>query len=68
MLIAQKHKVPLKRFHSTLKNMNKAYFLDNEKDWDEGIILLLFAVRELVEQTLGSSPFKMFFFCHSVCG
>ena len=38
----------LERFHSTLKNMIRTYCLDNERDWDEGISLLLFAVRESV--------------------
>ena len=45
--------VALERFHSTLKNMIRTYCLDNEKDWDEGINLLLFAVRESVEESLG---------------
>ena len=35
----------LERFHSTLKNMIRTYCLDNKKDWDKGISLLLFAVR-----------------------
>ena len=33
----------LERFHQTLKNMIRSYCF--EKDWDEGIHLLLFAVR-----------------------
>ena len=35
----------LARFHQTLKNMIWSYYLDTEKDKDEGIHLLLFAVR-----------------------
>ena len=43
----------LERFHSTLKNMIRTYCFDNEKDWDEGINLLLFTVRESVQESLG---------------
>ena len=57
----------LERFHSTLKNMIRTYCLDNEKDWDEGISLLLFAVRESVQESLGFSPFELVF-GHSVRG
>ena len=59
----------LERFHndSTLKNMIRTYCLYNEKDWDEGISLLLFAVRESVQESLGFSPFELAF-GHSVCG
>ena len=51
----------LERFHSTLKNMIRTFCLDNEKDWDEGISLLLFAVRESVQESLGFSPFELVF-------
>ena len=57
----------LERFHSTLKNMIRTYCLDNEKDWDEGISLLLFGVRESVQESLGFSTFELVF-GHSVCG
>ena len=57
----------LERCHSTLKNMIRAYCLDNEKDWDEGISLLLFAVRESFQESLGFSPFELIF-GHSVHG
>ena len=57
----------LERFHSTLKNMIRTFCLDNEKDWDEGISLLLFAVRESVQESLGFSPFELVF-GHSVRG
>ena len=39
----------LERFHQTLKNMIRSYRFDTEKDWDEGIHLLLFTVRESVQ-------------------
>ena len=46
--------------------MIKSYCSDTEKDWDEGIHLLLFAVRESV-QALGFSPFELVF-GHTVRG
>ena len=36
--------VALVRFHQTLKSMIRSYCFDMEKDWDESIHLLLFAV------------------------
>ena len=57
----------LERFHQTLKNMIRSYCFDTEKDWDEGIHLLLFAVRESVQESLGFSPFELVF-GHSVRG
>lgn len=51
----------LERFHQTLKNMLRTYCTENEKDWDEGIHLLLFAVRESVQESLGFSPFELVF-------
>ena len=57
----------LERFHQTLKNMIRSYCFDTEKDWDEGIHLLLFAVRESVQEFLGFSPFELVF-GHTVRG
>ena len=57
----------LERFHQTLKNMIRTYCFDTEKNWDEGIPLLLFAVREPVQESLGFSPFELVF-GHSVRG
>ena len=51
----------LERFHSTLKVMMRMYCYENEKDWDEGIPLLLFAARESVQESLGFSPFELVF-------
>ena len=50
-----KSQCALERFHQTLKNMIRSYYFDTEKDWDEGIHLLLFAVRESVHESLGFS-------------
>ena len=57
----------LERFYQTLKNMIRSYCFDTEKDWDEGIHLLLFAVRESVQESLGFSPFELVF-GHTVRG
>ena len=47
--------------------MIRSYCFDTEKDWDEGIHLLLFAVRESVQESLGFSPFVLVF-GHTVRG
>ena len=47
--------------------MIRSYCFDTEKDWGEGIHLLLFAVRESVQEYLGFSPFELVF-GHSVRG
>ena len=57
----------LERFHQTLKNMIRSYCFDTNRDWDEGVHLLLFAVRESVQESLGFSPFELVF-GHSVRG
>ena len=57
----------LERFHQTLKNMIRSYCFDTNRDWDEGFHLLLFAVRESVQESLGFSPFELVF-GHSVRG
>ena len=57
----------LERWHQTLKTMIKTYCFETEKDWDEGIPLLLFAARESVQDSLGFSPFDLVF-GHTVRG
>ena len=57
----------LERFHQTLKTMIRSYCHENEKDWDEGVPMLLFAVRESVQESLGFSPFDLVF-GHTVRG
>ena len=51
----------LERFHQTLKNMMRAYCFQENRDWDEGIPLLLFAAREAIQESLGFSPFELVF-------
>ena len=57
----------IERFHQTLKMMMRSYCLENQKDWDEGIPLLMFAARESIQETLGFSPFELVF-GHAVRG
>ena len=57
----------LERFHQTFKTMLKTYCMDNEKDWDEGVPLVLFAYRETMQDSLGYSPFELIF-GHNVRG
>ena len=55
----------IEQFHQTLKNMLKTYHHQTGKDWAEGVHLLLFAVRDSVQESLGFSPFELVF-GHSV--
>ena len=57
----------LERFHQTFKTMLKTYCLSHDKDWDIGVPLLLFAVRDSVQESLGFSPFELVF-GHNVSG
>ncbi|XP_042890634.1 uncharacterized protein LOC122265381 [Penaeus japonicus] len=49
----------LERFHQTLKAMLKKFCMKSGKDWDEGVPLMLFAIRESTQDTLGFSPFSL---------
>ena len=51
----------LERAHQTLKTMMKMYIHDHEKDWDQGIHFLLFALRDSVQESLGFTPFELIF-------
>ena len=51
----------LEHFHQTLKTMFCTYCLEFEKDWDEGVHLQMFAIREVVWESLGSSPSELVF-------
>ncbi len=51
----------LERFHQTLKSMLRKHCLDTARDWDEGVPLVLFAVRETVQESLGFSPAELVF-------
>jgi len=57
----------IERFHQTLKTMMRTCCLDCDNNWDKGVHLLLFAVRESIQDSLGFSPFELVF-GHSVHG
>ena len=57
----------VKRLHQTLKTMMKISCFDTEKDWNDGIHLLLFAAQESVQESLGFCPFELVF-GHTVRG
>ena len=57
----------LERFHQTLKSMMRKYCLESNREWDEGLPLLLFAVRETPQESLGFSPCDLVF-GHTVRG
>ena len=51
----------LERFHQTLKTMLKTFCHESPKDWDDGVHLVLFALKEVVQESLGFSPFELVF-------
>ena len=57
----------LERFHQTLKSMLRKYCFVNEKDWNQGVPLVLFAARESVQESFVFSSFELIF-GHSVRG
>ena len=57
----------LERFHQTLKSMLRTYCSQHERDWDEGLPLVMFAARENVNESLGFSSNELVF-GHNVRG
>lgn len=57
----------LERFHQTFKSMLRKYCLETENEWDDGISLSLFAIRDCKQESLGFSPNELVF-GHEVCG
>lgn len=51
----------LERFHQSLKTMLKTYCYSTHRDWDEGVPFVLFAVRDVVQESLGFSPAELVF-------
>lgn len=49
----------LERFHQTMKSMLCKFCHESQKDWDEGVPLVLFATREAVQESLGFSPAEL---------
>ena len=50
----------VKRFNKTLKDMLKKTASEEGKDWDRLIPYLLFAYREVLQESTGFSPFELF--------
>ena len=51
----------LERYHQTLKGMLKKICLENVTGWDQALPLVLFATREVPNESLGFSPFSLVF-------
>ena len=51
----------LEIFHQTLKNMLCMYCVDEERQWDEGVHLVLFTACKSIQESLGLSPFELVF-------
>ncbi|KYO44554.1 hypothetical protein Y1Q_0016704 [Alligator mississippiensis] len=51
----------VERFNGTLKGMLKAYVDSNPNDWDEKLPHLLFAYREVPQESTGFSRFELMF-------
>uniref|UniRef100_A0A669BX09 Gypsy retrotransposon integrase-like protein 1 n=1 Tax=Oreochromis niloticus TaxID=8128 RepID=A0A669BX09_ORENI len=51
----------LERFHQTLKAMLRRFCAESGREWDEGLPLLFFAVREATQESLGFSPTDLVF-------
>ncbi|XP_033098347.1 uncharacterized protein K02A2.6-like [Anneissia japonica] len=54
----------VERFNGTLKLMLKRICSEKLRDWDRYIELLLFAVRETPQESLGFSPFELLYGRH----
>ena len=51
----------VERFNGTLKSMLKKFVSRSQKDWDDYLPYLLFAYREVPQETTGFSPFELLF-------
>lgn len=51
----------VERYHQTLKSMLRKYCLEHSRDWDKGLPFLLFATREVPQESLGFSPNELVF-------
>ena len=51
----------LERYHQTLKTMIRKYCMDTQEEWDKGIHFLMFALRDMSNESLGFSPFELLF-------
>ena len=49
----------VERFHQTMKNTLRMYCEDEGADWDEALPLVLFALRDSIQESTGFSPFEL---------
>lgn len=54
----------LERYHQTLKQMMRKYCLEHIKDWVKGVAFLLFAIREVPQESFGFYPNELVFAHH----
>ena len=53
----------VERFNGSLKSMLKKLCKERPREWDRYLCPLLFAYREVPQETLGFSPFELFYSC-----
>ena len=51
----------IERSHMTLKQMLRRMCVERPKDWDKYLPALLFAIREVPQESLGFSPFELLY-------
>ena len=51
----------IERVHATLKQMLRRMCAERPKDWDRYLPALLFAIREVPQESLGFSPFELLY-------
>lgn len=51
----------LERFHQSLKSLLRAYCIEMNRDWEEGLPWLMLAAREVTQESTGFSPNELVF-------
>ena len=51
----------VERFHATLKQMLRRMCAERPKEWDKYLPALLFAIREVPQESLGFAPFELLY-------
>ena len=54
-------KGPVEKFHDTLKQILREMCVERPNDWDRYLPALLFAVREVPQESLGFPPFELLY-------
>lgn len=50
-----------KRFHQMLKSLLRAYCIELDKDWEDGLAWLMLATRDAAQESTGFSPNDLVF-------